>query len=230
MAQETLNWQGQELSGHPDLMILNKEEKGSIGIEKIRDLINWLSLKPFQSKTKVVFIQEAQNLTPESQNALLKTLEEPPGNCQIILTAPHKSWLIPTVVSRCALVHLGSQALDDDRAEGPTRLTELMAMGLGERLDFSETNKEIFSDRDQTLKTVDDWLTDLKGLLKGRDKAVVDNISALSRGLFELKKDLATTNVNARNLVDLFLLKAPQLQIQPDGLQIQPDGLNVINP
>lgn len=202
--------------GHPDLLIINKEDKVSIGIEKIRDLTAWLSLKPFQSKNKVVLIQDAQNLTVEAQNAILKTLEEPPGNCQILLTAPHSSSLIDTIVSRCALIDVSSGKINEIRPEleqKRTNILELIKLGAGERLDFSEENKEIFSDQDQTLSTVDGWLFDLSDLIKSENSHPSINIPQISQLLFELKKDLSTTNVNPRNLIDLFFL-----QIQPAGL------------
>lgn len=71
-------------------------------IEEIRELIKLISLGVS------VIITQAQNLTPEAQNALLKTLEEPPENVTIILLAEKESQLLPTVVSRCVISHLSN--------------------------------------------------------------------------------------------------------------------------
>jgi len=78
----------------------------AIGIDEIRGLQKNLSLKSFDGKLKTAIINNAQNLTIEAQNALLKTLEEPPKNSQIILTAPNAESLLPTIISRCQIVEL----------------------------------------------------------------------------------------------------------------------------
>ena len=75
----------------------------SYGIEDVRTLQNWLILG---SGPKIAFIPQAQNLTPQSQNALLKILEEPPTNTTIILQVSDPDSLLPTVLSRCQLVIL----------------------------------------------------------------------------------------------------------------------------
>ncbi|MGB9637290.1 MAG: hypothetical protein ACPLY7_00645 [Microgenomates group bacterium] len=102
--QEVEKFIGEKLSSlenNPDFFVLQAGEGGSIGIAEIKDLQERLSLKPFREKTKTALIKEAQNLTIEAQNALLKTLEEPNNTTLIILTAPDASWLSPTLVSRC---------------------------------------------------------------------------------------------------------------------------------
>ena len=87
-----------------DVLILTPDK--SIGIEEIRTLQKNLSLRPFSSKKKTALIKDAHLLTAEAQNALLKTLEEPPEHSLIILTAPDSFWLLPTVVSRCQVITL----------------------------------------------------------------------------------------------------------------------------
>jgi len=60
-----------------------------------------LSQKPYHQSQKIAFLPQANKLTLPAQNALLKTLEEPPANSLIILLAPHDNLLLPTIVSRC---------------------------------------------------------------------------------------------------------------------------------
>jgi DNA polymerase-3 subunit delta' len=81
-------------------------ENKSIGIESIRQLINFLSLKvPIKaSPNQVVIIEEAHAMTQESQNALLKTLEEPPLDTVIIMTLTYSNLLLPTVISRARVI------------------------------------------------------------------------------------------------------------------------------
>jgi hypothetical protein len=83
-------------------------EKGSIGIEAVRQLEGFLSLKVprEQNINRVVIIEDAQNLTLEAQNALLKTLEEPADKTLLILTASHAQALLPTITSRVQAIHV----------------------------------------------------------------------------------------------------------------------------
>ncbi len=86
---------------HPDVRWYGVDEDvRSIKIEEVRDLQNWLSLKPYEGKVKVFVLNEADRLTPEAQNAMLKSLEEPPPQSVFILLADKKSDLLETVVSR----------------------------------------------------------------------------------------------------------------------------------
>ena len=86
---------------HPDVRWYGiDEDERSIKIEAIRDLQNWLSFKPYEGKVKVFILNEAGRLTGEAQNALLKSLEEPPPNSVLILLTQKKADLFDTVVSR----------------------------------------------------------------------------------------------------------------------------------
>ncbi|MFA6197647.1 MAG: DNA polymerase III subunit [Patescibacteria group bacterium] len=88
---------------HPDFVELEKDpDQQNIGIEHIRDrVIKRLQLSSFLNTYKVAVINDAQYLSPEAANALLKTLEEPRQNVVIILIANGLSGLPSTVVSRC---------------------------------------------------------------------------------------------------------------------------------
>ena len=90
-----------------DYHILDAQEK--VGIEEVRELIGKLDRKPLNSPLKAALILEAQNLTVEAQNALLKTLEEPPENTKIILTAPTVESLLSTIGSRCLKIQIVAQ-------------------------------------------------------------------------------------------------------------------------
>ncbi len=84
---------------HPDLLIVESQEK-SISIEQIRQLINFFSLKPILASLKIAIIDEAEKLTVEAQNSLLKILEEPYFNDLIILITAYPQKLLPTIKSR----------------------------------------------------------------------------------------------------------------------------------
>lgn len=87
---------------HPNLDII-KPSGASIKIKQIREVISNVSKKPYESGFKVVFIDEADKMTHESQDAFLKTLEEPPENTVFILLVENHHSLLPTVLSRCQI-------------------------------------------------------------------------------------------------------------------------------
>ncbi|MFQ6092365.1 MAG: DNA polymerase III subunit delta' [bacterium] len=78
----------------------------SISIEAVRELQKALAYRPFEGKWKVVLVAEADRMTPEAANALLKTLEEPPPATVLILTTARPHALLPTIVSRCQKLRL----------------------------------------------------------------------------------------------------------------------------
>src|SRR3989338_4714514 len=92
-------------SNHPDVFIIQKEKEFSfIKIDRIRDIIYQASLKPYEARKKIFIITEAEDMNEESQNALLKILEEPRENQVFILTTSRVSGILPTVISRCKAV------------------------------------------------------------------------------------------------------------------------------
>lgn len=93
-----------ESSSKFDTIILNAKESGGIG--DIKKLSSQIHKRPYESTHKSFIITEAQNLTIEAQNALLKVLEEPPQSSRFILTAPTSEGLLSTVSSRCRNTHL----------------------------------------------------------------------------------------------------------------------------
>lgn len=102
LAEQTLDLGGRKFSDYAYGLHLKPIDGKSIGIESVRDLEHFLSLKvPRPTKfNRAIIIEDADNLTHEAQNALLKTLEEPPEATIIILTASHQQALLPTINSR----------------------------------------------------------------------------------------------------------------------------------
>jgi DNA polymerase-3 subunit delta' len=83
-------------------------------IASIREVIKSFKTKHFMpGRARAILIEEAQNLTDEAANAFLKTLEEPPENTLIILTAPSKESVLETIASRCFITDLGHSSLPD---------------------------------------------------------------------------------------------------------------------
>ena len=98
---------------HPDVLLLAPGEKGTIRIEAVREAIERSGYRPFEGRRRVVIVDEADALEPQAQNALLKTLEEPPSGSVFCLVSAMADALLPTVQSRCARLRFGSLGADD---------------------------------------------------------------------------------------------------------------------
>jgi DNA polymerase-3 subunit delta' len=85
--------------------IRKEDEKESVGIDEIRSLQNFLYQKPVFSAKRAVIIRDAENLTFEAQNAILKIIEEPPAQSLLIFIVNHCDNLLPTLVSRVQKIH-----------------------------------------------------------------------------------------------------------------------------
>ena len=183
---------------HPDIFIL--ETVSSIGIEQVRELEKQLSLKPYQAKVKVAIIKRAEKLTLPAQNALLKTLEEPPANTIIILDVPNTGLLLPTVVSRCQVKKLKTFRNNDEDSSAQEKLLEtILKSGAGERLkiatDYSKTPLEATA-------FLKDQLTVCRKRL--HQKVNINEIRRLHNILQSL--DLLEKNINPQLVVGNLLL------------------------
>ena len=90
-----------ESGNQPDVVWVTRE-KTSLGVEEIRrQLCNTMDIKPFASPYKIYIVPEAEKMTVEAQNALLKTIEEPPEYGVVLLLTSNISELLPTIQSRC---------------------------------------------------------------------------------------------------------------------------------
>ena len=92
---------------HPDIIHIVHEKPNSIGVEEIRQqVVNDIQIKPYNGKYKIYIISEAEKMTAQAQNALLKTIEEPPAYGIIILLTDNASSLLPTILSRCVVLSM----------------------------------------------------------------------------------------------------------------------------
>ena len=96
-----------------EILIISPDEKGTIGIDSIRDLKYFLWQKPTNSTRRVAVIKEAENLTPEAQNAALKIVEEPPESALIIFISNIEDNLFPALTSRLQKIYFSSVVESD---------------------------------------------------------------------------------------------------------------------
>lgn len=92
---------------HPDLTIVQAETiGGTLKVEQIREVQRTLNLAPYQARYRIAVLLRFEEAHPSAANALLKTLEEPPAQVILLLTAESADALLPTVVSRCEVIRL----------------------------------------------------------------------------------------------------------------------------
>jgi DNA polymerase-3 subunit delta' len=98
---------------HVDVTVLEPDDKASIKTDVVRDVLDRVGYRPFEGRQRVVIIREADALEPQAQNALLKSLEEPPPGTMFILTTAVPGALLPTVRSRCMRIRFGRLTEDE---------------------------------------------------------------------------------------------------------------------
>jgi DNA polymerase III delta prime subunit len=133
---------------HPDVLYIEDGKK--LGVEQSKKIREFLSLRPYQSKSRVVVVESAHNMTHDAQNSLLKTLEEPPEQALILLAANSEHSLLPTILSRCEIVLLGSKESGESKEPEVKQfahdIEKLISLSLNDRFDYIEKleDKEVF--------------------------------------------------------------------------------------
>lgn len=117
----------QFLSGnHPDIIYVRHEKPGVIGVDDVRNGINGdIVIKPYSSPYKIYIVDEAEKMSVQAQNALLKTIEEPPSYAVIMLLTANAKGFLPTILSRCIVLNL--KPISDEEME-----SYLRKQGVGE--------------------------------------------------------------------------------------------------
>ena len=91
----------------PDIIRITHEKPNTIGVDDIRQQINAdIAIKPYSSRFKIYIMNEGEKMTVAAQNALLKTLEEPPSYAVILILTTNIHSLLPTILSRCVVLNM----------------------------------------------------------------------------------------------------------------------------
>ncbi len=94
-------------NNNPDIRWITHEKPATISVEEIRTQINNdIQIKPYSNEYKIYVVDEAEKMNVAAQNALLKTIEEPPGYAVVLLLANNKETLLQTILSRCVVMEM----------------------------------------------------------------------------------------------------------------------------
>lgn len=95
---------------NPDIIYVTREEgKANIGVDVVREkIVNDVDIKPYSNKYKIYIVDEAERMNQQAQNAILKTIEEPPEYAIIILLTANHNAFLQTILSRCVLIQMKS--------------------------------------------------------------------------------------------------------------------------
>ncbi len=152
---------------HPDVQII-EGENGTLKIDQMRALRHEAVLSPLEGRWKVYIIRQMEQATAEAANCLLKTLEEPPSNVILMLTASEAEALLPTIVSRCQVLNLRPLATEtvqrslQERWEVDAERAQLLARLSGGRLGWAVTasqNDAILARREKHLNEMMELLS-----------------------------------------------------------------------
>jgi len=215
---------GEEInkSIHPDVLIVKPEiietDKGvkresEISIKEVRKIQHQMSLFPYRADYKIVLIDDADRMTNEATNCLLKTLEEPNGNAILILITANLKTLLPTIISRCQIVnfsHVSSEEIKKELKEIPDSVVRLSNGRPGLAIQYLE-NPDILEEHNKIINQLEKILrADLSERYEYAEKISKDILSSrqiLHHWLFWFR--------------DLFLLanECPELTIYSDTMK-----------
>lgn len=200
--------------------VLKSEKEGSIGIKEVRILQETIALMPRKGKYRAVVFKNADSLTVQAQNALLKTFEEPPPHTLIFVLVDNEQQLLPTIRSRCTIVKLDvilgtngvrtpesprSWASQDDNQHAVSALEKLtvqqalllaQAHGKNQQAALTWINSTIISLRHELINNI--------------QQSNNSSISLFLNILVSLQKasvDIQTSNVNPRFALETHLLQ-----------------------
>ncbi|MBI3577266.1 hypothetical protein HY086_04475 [Candidatus Gottesmanbacteria bacterium] len=185
-----------------DVTDLSPEET-SIGIAHVREFQKRLLLAPTGSPFSVGVIRQADSLTTEAQNALLKTLEEPPPHARVILESPTADVFLPTVVSRCQLINLGNSQIytKEEILRCIDTLKYLSDASIGKRLKKID---ELVKNKEEAAAWLDLAIASAHDALLG-SKLPSSQAAKLLRSLLKARQHLAA-NVNYKLVLDNIFL------------------------
>lgn len=212
------------------MVVINEENETKkvtkIGIDQIWDLQRRLSLSPLKGAYRAVIINQAERMSREAANALLKTLEEPPFRAILILITTSLDALLPTIKSRCQVIKfvepllgvLKNEKFLEQQKKTLKDLTRLIAADLNERFQCAE---KLAKDAEAARREINNWLLIFRDAILAKidcvrlslsDQPVVFNYSlnkltAIIKKIKETDRLLVNTSFNSRLALEVLMLE-----------------------
>jgi DNA polymerase-3 subunit delta' len=217
---------------HADVVLIEPGETGTIKIEQVRDVIDRAGYRPFEGRRRVVIVDEADALVPAAQNALLKTLEEPPAASIFVLVSSLPDALLPTVRSRCPRLRFGPLSVgeiaeammrDHGYAESDARAAAADADGsisralAAESADLADARESARQLLEQTSRVADparrlEFARNLAPATKGTSASEREQLAACLRALGSLLRDVGVLAIGGDRGILANADLAPQLE------------------
>jgi len=180
---------------NPDFLEIKiSDKKKSIGIDEVKVIGQFLQTKPISHRVKIALISDANSLTTEAQNSLLKILEEHTNNSIIILEDSNINFLLPTIISRCILEKV--ENLNNQNEKVPENFFE---MNTTEKLNYLETISK--KDKNEIISILNSSLEILKEeKYQNMKKINLQNINLISKTCENLEKYNLNTRLALENL------------------------------
>jgi len=200
---------------HPDILVLEKERgKQTVEVKQTRKFIGQLSLSCHELPFKLGLIPAAHQLNVQSQNALLKTLEEPIKNRYLILGTISKNKLLPTILSRATIINIRSDRKESDsRNETAGFYEECLRLSPAQRLlkgqEWSkEKTEKIRSFFESIIPELHSQF--VSSLSKGQTLKSRELLAELKKALNYAEQLERTSGANPKLLFETFLLRMPK--------------------
>ncbi len=186
-----------------ELDIFTFTPEKAVGIADIRSINSKIFLKPLKGEKKAVVIETFLGMTPDSQNAFLKTLEEPPLSTIIILKA-FENIFLPTILSRCKLITLDTKLIIEDKEQ--TELETVLDSIIKGEHDSLKLAQDLAKDKEQALNYLEKLIivTREKMLLNPEKDRYKNLVKTLHKYYLILKK----SNVNLRLALENMFLES----------------------
>lgn len=175
---------------HPDFQVV-KPDKGAIKIDQIRKLTKDLGYAPFESTMRIIVLEDVHTMRAEAANSLLKTLEEPPPDNLLILTADSSRQILSTLTSRCQVIPFTSLSLEQTTDILVQQGIERETAHLFSRLSEGSPGRSLMLHKKDMIALLEETIVILSNRTIDPDRDVSD-ILILAGKLAGLKEDLPT--------------------------------------
>lgn len=192
---------GKRSENNPDIKLIGPDRDGAkIYIEDVRNLKSFMALKPHSSEYKIAVVNDADTMTVEAANAMLKILEEPPKKSIIILISPKPRILPRTIISRCESVIFlpPAEVQTDEMRRALADLRKAVKQSMAERIKYAKSIYE----KENYAELVNLWLRSLR--LQLADKPTV---APVLKNLLRLSYIVSQPQFNHRIALENFFIQ-----------------------